>query len=207
MDWPQAAEADEPPVDATTTRVEAILAGAARAFSRNGYAATSMREIAQVTGASLGSIYYHFENKEDILRALICDNFTRVQESLETRLAESSSADDELALFIDNHVRFFADHLDEMRVMSHELDTLGGEAGQQAAELRQRYTRRLLDILGRIRPDLSAGDLRVQALCLFGMLNWTYRWFHTVDPAIGAAGLAERMHDLFSSGFRALPRR
>lgn len=207
MDWPQAADSSATGVESGATRVEAILAGAARAFSRNGYAATSMREIAQTTGASLGSIYYHFENKEDILRALICDNFARVQESLEVRLAASGSATDELAIFIDNHVRFFADHLDEMRVMSHELDTLGGEAGRQAAELRQRYTRRLLDILARIRPDLPADELRIQALCLFGMLNWTYRWFHTVETSVGAAGLAERMHDLFLHGFRALPAR
>lgn len=193
--------------DATATRVEAILAGAAQAFSRNGYAATSMREIAQVTGASLGSIYYHFQNKEDILRALICDNFRRVQESLEKRLDGVEAADEALAVFIDNHVRFFADHLDEMRVMSHELDTLGGEAGGEAAELRQRYARRLIDILARIRPDLPATELRIQGLCLFGMLNWTYRWFHTVAPDIGAAGLAQRMLDLFLVGFRGAPAR
>lgn len=205
MDWPQATNTEAAAVEATSTRLEAILAGAARAFSRNGYAATSMRQIAHDTGASLGSIYYHFENKEDILRALICNNFRSVQESLDARLTGVDAPEAELAIFVDNHVRFFADHLDAMRVMSHELDTLGGDAGRQAAELRQRYTRRLLDILGRIRPDLPDVELRIQALCLFGMLNWTYRWFHTVDATIGASGLAARMHDLFLHGFRAAP--
>jgi hypothetical protein len=33
------------------------------------------------------------------------------------------------------------------------------------------------------------------------MLNWTYRWFHTVDPSVGAHGLAQRITRLFLDGF------
>lgn len=184
----------------TGTRPEAILAGAAAAFSEHGFAATSMREIARRSGASLGSIYYHFASKEEILRSLMCENFGRVLEQLRECLAVTDDPRRRLQLFIDNHLRFFARHLAEMRVMSHELDTLGGDAGAQVARLRHRYTEALLGILGQLRPDLPEAELRIRALCLFGMLNWTYRWFHTVDPRIGPSGLAERMTGLYLDG-------
>lgn len=203
MDWdrPTDSAARERGHEATTPRVDAILAGAARAFSRDGFAAASMRQIAQESGASLGSIYYHFESKEEILRALICDNFERVLATARERLAGVDDPSRQLALFVDNHVRFFGDHLEEMRVISHELDTLEGEAGEQVAELRRAYFREALEILARLRPELAPEEVRVHALCLFGMLNWTYRWYHSIDPEIGPEGLARRMTELFLSGY------
>lgn len=191
-------------VSANTPRVEVILAGAAAAFSDKGFAATSMREIAQRTGASLGSIYYHFANKDDILRALICDNFRRVDRSLVARLEGVDDPRRCIEIFIDNHVQFFARHLAEMRVMSHELDTLTGAAGEATSQVRDAYSARALEILARLRPDLRVAELRIQALCMFGMLNWTYRWFHTIPPEIGAGGIARRMTALFLGGFLAV---
>jgi len=208
MDWerPSQATASAPTREDAhvggSTRTEEILGGAARVFSRHGFAAASMRQIARDSGASLGSIYYHFESKEAILRALICNNFERVLATVRQRLDGVDDPAEQVAVFIDNHVRFFADHLEEMRVISHELDTLDGEAGDDVAALRRAYFAEALEILGRLRPDLEASELRVQALCLFGMLNWTYRWYHSVEPAIGPDGLADRMTVLFLEGFR-----
>lgn len=191
--------------ESPTTR-EAILAGAASAFSERGFAATSMREIVRRSDASLGSIYYHFASKEEILRDLIRDNFARVLARLDERLTGVVDPRRRLEVFVDNHLRFFVRHLAEMRVMSHELDTLAGEAGRQVSRLRHRYTLALLEILAELRPDLPDAELRIRALCLFGMLNWTYRWFHTVDPAVGADGLARRMSALYLEGFLTDPR-
>ena len=183
------------------TRFERILAGAAEAFSERGFAATSMRDIARRTGTSPGTIYYHFDSKEGILRELICGNFRRVIDSLDQRLQDAADPAGRLAVFIDNHIRFFAGHLAEMRVMSHELDTLHGVAGAEVERLRDEYLERAIAILSRLRPEITRADLRLDALCLFGMLNWTYRWFHTVDPADGPARVATRMTRLFLAGF------
>lgn len=186
---------------ATHPRVDAILAGAVQAFSANGFAATSMREIAQRADTSLGTIYYHFESKDEILRALICGNFHRVHTSLDVALEEVDDPREALAVFIGNHIRFFASRLDEMRVMSHELDTLAGEAGAEVSAQRDAYSAKAAAILRRLRPDMEEAEVRIHTLCLFGMLNWTYRWFHTVDPQMGATGIAERMTTLFTEGF------
>jgi AcrR family transcriptional regulator len=40
-------------------------------FSRNGYDATSMREIAEAAGVTKATLYYHFENKAAILISLL----------------------------------------------------------------------------------------------------------------------------------------
>lgn len=40
-------------------------------FSRQGYRATSMREIAEAAELSVGNLYHHFSNKEEIFQRLI----------------------------------------------------------------------------------------------------------------------------------------
>jgi AcrR family transcriptional regulator len=49
----------------------AILRASYRLFVRQGYAATSMRQVAAHARVALGGIYNHFSSKEDIFRAII----------------------------------------------------------------------------------------------------------------------------------------
>ena len=183
--------------------MEEILRGAAEAFSKTGFSATSMREVAKHTGASLGSIYYHFENKEAILHAIICGNFRRVIESAENQLAGVSDPREALETFVVNHISFFAQHLSEMRVMSHELDTLTGAAGEEEAGLRRAYAARARSILEELKPDLSGDELRIATLSLFGMMNWTYRWYDTLPRSTRPEQLGKSMSRLFLDGFLA----
>jgi len=52
---------------------QSILQAAYELFLEKGYAATSMRAIAERAGLALGGIYNHFENKEAIFSELIID--------------------------------------------------------------------------------------------------------------------------------------
>lgn len=49
---------------------QALLEAAVRLFSRNGYSAVSMREIAKAAGANVGSLTYHFGSKANLLREI-----------------------------------------------------------------------------------------------------------------------------------------
>jgi AcrR family transcriptional regulator len=50
---------------------EEILRAALELFSRQGYGATTMRQIAENAGTSLGNVYHHFRNKEEIFARLL----------------------------------------------------------------------------------------------------------------------------------------
>lgn len=50
---------------------EVILDAALEFFSRQGYRATSVRDIATAAGVSTGSVYHHFPDKEAIFRTLL----------------------------------------------------------------------------------------------------------------------------------------
>jgi AcrR family transcriptional regulator len=48
-----------------------VLDAALRLFSRHGYGATSVRQIAEEAGVSVGAVYHHFPDKETMFRSLI----------------------------------------------------------------------------------------------------------------------------------------
>ena len=54
----------------TETRRKAILQAALKSFSTKGFTETTMEDIRRLSGASTGSIYHHFENKEMLAQAL-----------------------------------------------------------------------------------------------------------------------------------------
>lgn len=59
---------------------ERILATAQRLFNESGTAAVSTNHIADAMGISPGNLYYHFRNKEAIIRALFEQQFARWDE-------------------------------------------------------------------------------------------------------------------------------
>jgi AcrR family transcriptional regulator len=63
--------APKTPVAARNRRRDEILRAAAGLFASDGYASTSMREVAAASGILPGSLYHHFESKESIAVELV----------------------------------------------------------------------------------------------------------------------------------------
>lgn len=56
---------------------ERILASAFDVISKHGYSGTTMAKVATKAGLPVGSVYWHFENKDLLLAAMIEDSFDR----------------------------------------------------------------------------------------------------------------------------------
>jgi AcrR family transcriptional regulator len=63
--------------ESTASRRQAILQAALQLFLSKGFTVTTMEDIRQRSGASTGSIYHHFENKEMLVLALYQDIWTQ----------------------------------------------------------------------------------------------------------------------------------
>ena len=184
-------------------KLEFILRTAARIFAEKSYHSTSMREISRATGVSLSGLYHYCRSKEELL-FLIQDNcFGHVLERLEQRLSEEDDPFQKLRIFIDNHLAFFAANMAEMKVLSHEADSLAGDLQARVSGKKQKYTRLVRKILAEIQepqPRERRVDLTVATYALFGMMNWIYNWY---DPGgkLRVAGLVDHVTRLFLHGF------
>ncbi len=186
-------------------KLEFILRTAARIFAEKNYHSTSMRDISRETNVSLAGLYYYCKSKEELL-FLIQDNcFGHVLERLQARLKETTEPTAKLRLVIDNHLSFFAANMSEMKVLSHEADSLAGEMHKHVSGKKQQYTklvRRILSEVQQANGTQQKIDLTVATYALFGMMNWIYNWY---DPAgaLSVNGLVDNLTRLFLSGFLA----
>ncbi|RKR30180.1 ScbR family autoregulator-binding transcription factor [Arthrobacter oryzae] len=49
----------------------AIIIGAAAVFEEHGYGSTSLTQVSEAAGVTKGALYFHFQSKEDLARAVI----------------------------------------------------------------------------------------------------------------------------------------
>ena len=59
------------PTDRAQARRQQVLTAAAECFRRRGFHGASMAEIAKTAGMSAGHIYNLFENKDDVIAAIV----------------------------------------------------------------------------------------------------------------------------------------
>src|SRR4030095_6209719 len=163
-----------------------------------------MRDISRATNVSLAGLYHYCKSKEELL-FLIQDNcFGRVLERLEDRRHGENDPQQRLRILIENHLAFFAANMAEMKVLSHEADSLGGDLHLQVAGKKERYTKLARRILAEVQQQKPKGetriDLTVATYALFGMMNWIYNWYNPRGK-ISVANLVDNVMRLYLGGF------
>lgn len=183
-------------------RKDHLLHAAARVFAEQGYDRTSMRDLARASGMSLAGMYYYVKGKEDLLLQIQKSCFERVYEGARAALAPEASAEGRLAAFIRHHVTFFVSHMDEMKVLAHEAESLTGGALEEVRRLKRQYVDFLIGLLGALDGrSADSAQRHVAAFTLFGMMNWIYTWYRPGGP-VGVRQLADQITKLFLNGYQ-----
>jgi TetR/AcrR family transcriptional regulator, cholesterol catabolism regulator len=155
-----------------------LLDAAARLFRERGFHATSMRDIAKAVGMLSGSIYYHFDSKEEMLLAVYQEGKRRVAEAVDAAVAAETEPWQRLEAACAAHLGALIAHRDYTQVMIQTLPREAGAAEASLRDLRRDYEQRfrwLIDDLT-LPPDIDRHYLR---LLLFGALNWSQVWYRT----------------------------
>jgi len=203
-------------------KLELILRASARSFAEKSYHSTTMRDISRATGVSLAGLYHYCKSKEELLFLIQDHCFGRVLERFEQRMKGIEDPLEKLRIFIDNHLSFFAANMAEMKVLSHEAESLAGDLHEHVSTRKRQYTRAARRILSGLqqasmdstRAPLRNGhprktkpvDLTVATYALFGMMNWIYNWY---DPRgkLSVSQLVDNITRLFLSGFLSMAER
>ncbi len=77
-----------------------IFECAMKLFAEKGYDATSVEEITAVSGIAKGTLYYHFEKKEDILNMLLEEGMRLLRNSIEIKIKDADTAIDKIKAVI-----------------------------------------------------------------------------------------------------------
>jgi AcrR family transcriptional regulator len=179
-----------------------ILKISAGIFAEKGFHQTSIRDIARATEMSLSGLYYYFQGKEELLFLIQDHCFQVLMQRWEGSSSMISDPWERLAFFVENHLGFFIHNMDEMKILSHEANSLRGAHQEKMLQVKRRYVRILMDLLKEVadRSGEKPPDLRTAAFCLFGMMNWLYTWY-VPKKDLPLEGLVQTLLRIYLFGF------
>ncbi|MHA6493190.1 TetR/AcrR family transcriptional regulator [Pseudomonas borbori] len=117
------------------TRKDEILQAALACFTEVGVDATTIEMIRDRSGASIGSLYHHFGNREGIIAALYMVGTGQYAELLEQGFAQASSAEACVKLLVTSYIDWVVANPDWARFILHSRSRV--EASERGGELRE----------------------------------------------------------------------
>lgn len=189
------------------SRKEQVIRKAAELFREKGYAAASMRDLAQMLGIEAASLYSHIKSKEEILRTLCFDMAAEFRASLDEVEKQKATASEKLRRGIIGHIQVMARDLTASAVFMNEHRHLSQPYLRDFLLLRINYINRFKKI---IEDGMKSGefkdtiDKKLAVMTLFSSLNWMPMWY---DPlgAIEPVELGLQLADMLVNGLKKNP--
>ena len=181
-----------------------VLDCAARLFSRDGYAAVSLRAIAAESGMKAGSLYYHFESKEVIVIEILNTGVTRVHDAVEQAIAAlppNGPVTQAITAAIGTHLRALHESGDYTSANIRIFGQVPPSIRKAHTATRRAYEALWAELLrrgvdsGELRSDINIASLRA---FLLGAMNTSLEW---LEPRRGAvARLANDLSTIVLNG-------
>jgi AcrR family transcriptional regulator len=164
-----------------------LLDAAARLFRQQGFDATSTRDIASAAGMRSGSPFYHFENKQALLAAVMQEGMRSALQRQTAALAALSvraAPRVRLAALVRSHFEvLLGPDSDFIPVMLYEWRRLDPAQIGEVTALKDAYEAAWVPVLNSLHAvGQLAGDPALARLMIFGALNWSVQWYQPPSP-------------------------
>ena len=171
-------------IDLVERRRQELISAATKIFIEKGYHQTSIRDIAQATSFSMGTLYDYIRTKEDILYLVHQDMIHTIYGALfEIQGDEFEIRSRDLATIIRTALEKTFDFQEETILLYRESGSLSKEMLQSILELETRYItmfKKLLDEankkgLTRIEDTYFFANLVVYLLSFLSLRRWSLK--------------------------------
>jgi AcrR family transcriptional regulator len=183
-----------------------ILDAAAKVFREQGYANARLSDIAELAGMQTGSLYYHFDGREElvaeILRLGIETAWEQVRDAVD-RLPADATPLARLAAAIRAHTLAVLEISDYASAQARIVGQVPPDVLQGHVADQRRYGAYWNELIG---AAAASGELRADAdlfvarMLVLGALNWTAEWYRpgrgTSASDIADQAVAVALHGL-----------
>ncbi|QIO09740.1 TetR/AcrR family transcriptional regulator [Acinetobacter lanii] len=174
-----------------------LLLGAAYLFHKQGYAKTTVRELAQFIGIQSGSLFHHFKTKDDILANVMEQTIIYNNACLQSAITTSNHPEQQLKELIKAELHAITgDTGAAMAVLVYEWFALSPENQKKLLKLRNEYEGIWLKVIqvlheqGKIKHDPF-----IWRRLIGGSIAWTVTWYNP-EGKLSLDGLADIVWDM-----------
>jgi AcrR family transcriptional regulator len=162
-----------------------IMNRASVLFYQRGYAATSIRDIADAVGISSSTMYHHFTNKQDVLHAII-KNFMSdfVTATCAVLRDRSRTPTERIRETVRLHLTISENRRPELLIGNPIRYALTPGQQRDGIHLQSEYHDAVQDVIeqGVTTGEFAVDDVRLTTMALLDMLNGVREWFRPTGP-------------------------
>ena len=174
-------------------RRKELVAIAARLFCNQGYESTTVRMLADAMGIKSGSLFHHFNDKQEILYAVIESGMLHAMEIACQTLANALTPRERLYALARAHLSTLLEDRDAHVVAIYEWRSLTQDSRDLLVKLRDAYETSWREVINECHEaGLLKGDQSLQRHLALGALNWTVQWYQP-DGKLSPDELAQEL--------------
>lgn len=180
-----------------------ILQKAATMFRQRGFAATSMRDLAETVGIEAASLYNHIRSKNEILEAIcfeVANDFNAHMDQVEASAAPALQRIEQVLRF---HIRQMIDNFEQVYVSDREWKHLEESYLSNFHTQRRTYRQRFAALIegGIARKEIRPIDAPTVVLLMLHAIGGIESW-HRSKKKINARELEDHMISFLIGGLR-----
>ena len=158
-----------------------LLREALSLFARQGYARTTVRDLARAVGIQSGSLFHHFSSKEDIFCAALGEAIIVNTELMRDAVERARSPRTRLRAVVRAELEFIhGESGGALALLFQEWDRLSERNRGRLLALREEYEALWLRVLSEaVRARVVRLNAQIARRFIAGALSWTYNWY---DP-------------------------
>ena len=150
---------------------EKILTAARQVFASQGYFNCTVSDIAQQAGMSQGNLYWYYPSKEKLLKAILADGFSSVEQVLVDAQEYEGDGQAKIEYLIDRYLKLSQAQDDFtaifMSLLGHGGAPLLQQMGFDPLQIGTRYHQHLSAILTQARAEGAVADIDPNILTVF----------------------------------------
>jgi AcrR family transcriptional regulator len=185
------------------SKKELILQKAAAMFREKGFAATSMRDLAETVGIEAASLYNHIRSKNEILEAICFDVANRFNTNIEVVEADTQDSISKVERLLRFHIGQMIEHYEEVYVSDREWKHLDEPYLSNFQTQRRNYRKKFAAIIeaGIRKGEIRSIDAPTAVLIILHAVSGIESW-HRSKARINAEELENNMVMIMIDGLR-----
>lgn len=186
-----------------SSKKELILRRAAAMFREKGFAATSMRDLAEMVGIEAASLYNHIRSKNEILEAICFDVANIFNTNIESIEAGNDKSIIKIEKLLRFHIRQMIENYEEVYVSDREWKHLEEPYLSNFQTQRRNYRKKFAAIIeeGIRLNEIRNIDAPTAVLIILHAVSGIESW-HRSKAKISAGELEDNMVMIMTDGLR-----
>ena len=185
------------------SKKELILLKAAAMFREKGFAATSMRDLAETVGIEAASLYNHIRSKNEMLEAICFDVANRFNSNMDAIESGNQKSITKVEILLRFHIKQMIGNYEEVYVSDREWRHLDEPYLSNFQTQRRIYRKRFAAIIeeGINKNEIRKIDAPTAILILLHAVSGIESW-HRSKARISAEELEDNMIMIMIDGLR-----